>query len=436
RIRPSVTGSSVFDFDGDGSVEVVYGDQEFLRIYRATDGAVLFETPKSSTTAFELPLVVDVDADGNAEIIGVANDFFVGSETGIYVIGDGNDTWVPTRQIWNQHSYHVTNVNDDGSIPQFEQNSWEAHNTFRANLEPDRNPFAAPDLSASYVRTETSGSDVTATARMGNGGEVLVAPGLSVAFYDGDPGDGGSLLGTVLTSERLRPGEFEDVAITLAAAAFTELWVVADDDGTGKGSVNECDEENNVHHLAGTGEIRGTKFNDANGDGSRDVDETGLEGWTIYLDQNQNGRRDVGEQFTVTDSGGNYAFTGLPNGTYYVAEEQQAGWVATSPESGFQEVEIVSGSIHIQDGDFLDWSFDATGTATATVEQTGGNPDARLNVTTVSGPTVYATAINHDVSTVAKLEGAAFTLDLDVKSGPGSFGAGQSIEILIEQNDS
>ena len=57
-----------------------------------------------------------------------------GPERGIYVIGDRNDTWVPARQIWNQHSYHVTNVNDDGTIPRFEQNSWQTHNTYRLNL--------------------------------------------------------------------------------------------------------------------------------------------------------------------------------------------------------------------------------------------------------------------------------------------------------------
>jgi hypothetical protein len=33
---------------------------------------------------------------------------------------------VPARSIWNQLQYHVTNVNDDGTIPQFEQPPWEA----------------------------------------------------------------------------------------------------------------------------------------------------------------------------------------------------------------------------------------------------------------------------------------------------------------------
>ena len=70
----NVTGSSVFDFDGDGSTEVVYRDEVRLRIYRGTDGATLFETPMSSATRCEYVLVADVDADGNAEIVAVANN--------------------------------------------------------------------------------------------------------------------------------------------------------------------------------------------------------------------------------------------------------------------------------------------------------------------------------------------------------------------------
>ncbi len=79
------------------------------------------------------------------------------------------------------------------------------------------------------------------------------------------------------------------------------------------------------------GEIRGLKWNDLDGDGVRDTGEPGLADWTIYLDENQNGQRDAGELSTITDASGNYAFTDLAPGTYYVAEEMQRGWKQTSP---------------------------------------------------------------------------------------------------------
>ena len=246
----NMTGSSVFDFEGDGSAEIVYADEWYLRIFRGVDGQVLYELPKSSGTLWEYPLVVDVDADGNAEIVAVANDVLWGSEHGIYVIGDANDNWVPTRQIWNQHTYHITNVNDDGTIPIHEQNSWETHNTYRLNLQGEiGDPIPAPDLTASYIQVRPTGNGAELISRFGNGGSLFVAPGIDNAFYDGDPEKGGQLLGTLSTTRRLEPGQYEDLSISLSQLPVNEIWVVADDDGSGKGSVSESDELNNIHHV-------------------------------------------------------------------------------------------------------------------------------------------------------------------------------------------
>jgi sugar lactone lactonase YvrE len=78
-------------------------------------------------------------------------------------------------------------------------------------------------------------------------------------------------------------------------------------------------------------EIRGSKWNDLNGNGLRDTGEVGIAGWTVFLDTNQNGVLDAGETSTTTDASGNYAFPGLPAGSYTVAEQLQAGWQQTFP---------------------------------------------------------------------------------------------------------
>ena len=44
------TGATIFDFDGDGSAEVVYADECFLRVYRGTDGVVLYSNYRTSGT--------------------------------------------------------------------------------------------------------------------------------------------------------------------------------------------------------------------------------------------------------------------------------------------------------------------------------------------------------------------------------------------------
>jgi len=63
----------------------------------------------------------------------------------------------------------------------------------------------------------------------------------------------------------------------------------------------------------------------------RDASELGLAGWTIFLDQNQNGQLDVGEISTTTDANGNYAFMDLGPGTYRVGEVLQTGWQSIFP---------------------------------------------------------------------------------------------------------
>ena len=46
------------------------------------------------------------------------------------------DNWVRTRRIWNQHSYHITNITSVGSIPASEEVNWlkSGHNNYRVNI--------------------------------------------------------------------------------------------------------------------------------------------------------------------------------------------------------------------------------------------------------------------------------------------------------------
>ena len=99
---------------------------------------------------------------------------------------------------------------------------------------------------------------------------------------------------------------------------------------------------------AAPAEIRGTKFDDLNGSGMRDTGEPGLPGWTIYIDQNQNDHRDLGERFTTTDASGNYSFTNLVASTYTVAEEFQMGWVQTAPATHTYQVTVQAGQVVAQ----------------------------------------------------------------------------------------
>ncbi len=162
------------------------------------------------------------------------------------MVGEANGAWQVARRIWNQTSYHVTNVNDDGSIPLVET-QLAGPNTYRTNLPVSTERFGAADLSASYPRDVATPSALELTVRIGNGGSAPVGS-VAVSFYDGHPLEDGVLLGTVSTLGDLEPGEFEDVTLTLPAGAFVgrDIWAVADDEGGLVGRYAECDEDNNL----------------------------------------------------------------------------------------------------------------------------------------------------------------------------------------------
>jgi hypothetical protein len=196
-----VTGSSVFDFNGDGGAEVVYNDECYFRVYNGLDGAVLFREPSESRTRTENPVIADVDNDGNAEIV-----FATSTESafcsdaslrprfnpGLEVWGDASDLWVSARRIWNQHAYHVTNVLESGGIPLREPESWveyggREYNTYRSqprsfgiapNLEVVRIQLSSPDAACG-----TLGSRLEIAVRIRNSGDVRVGADIPVAFF-------------------------------------------------------------------------------------------------------------------------------------------------------------------------------------------------------------------------------------------------------------
>jgi hypothetical protein len=249
----NVTGSTVFDFDGDGSAEVLYGDEISIRAFMGATGQILWSIPNSSGTTLEYPLVVDLDGDGHADLVTIANNYAnQPNQTvhlqGIRVFQDQNNTWVNVRQLWNQHAYNISNVNDDLTIPAKPQASWQVHNTYRANKRLDVSPTAVADATASYLRVadRAGASPSSITVRVGNGGALGTPIGLKVAFYAGTPGSS-PLLGVGMTSRALGSGEYEDVSITIAGSlsAYPGLTVVADDDGTGRHAITDFDRSNN-----------------------------------------------------------------------------------------------------------------------------------------------------------------------------------------------
>lgn len=215
------TGSSIFDFNGDGSPEVVYSDELMFRIYEGATGKVLYETCNSTGTLAEFPVVADVDNDGQADIIVVSNAYSGKvcqggtMNSGIRIFGAKNGNWVRTRRVWNQHPYSITNVEEDGTIPKKPLQNWKQKglNNFRQNKQPG-GEFSAPDAVVSVQVACTPPAHLVATVR--NIGEALLPAELTVTFYRG-VSPSGVELGTVKTKVPLYSAQAQTVSLAIDA---------------------------------------------------------------------------------------------------------------------------------------------------------------------------------------------------------------------------
>ncbi|MCA9664450.1 MAG: VCBS repeat-containing protein [Myxococcales bacterium] len=263
------TGSSVFDFNGDGQAEVVYRDECWLRVYDGKTGQVRFAQAITSGTILELPVIADVDNDGHADLVVPSHNLssgcttepelnlpFTGGTQGIFVLRDPQNRWMPSRAIWNQHSYHITNINDDGTVPAVEKDNWLTWNNYRQNTQGlIKGDQPAPDITARQQDAlEPSSNCKTAwklQARICNRGTNKAGAGVPGTFYQGDPRSGGTAICTATTTQALDPGQCESVSCEWAAppSEKVDLWFQADDDGAQQGKEVECKEKNNLLHM-------------------------------------------------------------------------------------------------------------------------------------------------------------------------------------------
>lgn len=115
-LSSNVTGSSVFDFEADGSSEVVYGDECFVRVYDGDTGDVLFSQYRSSCTWYENPIIADVDGNFRADLVTPSNKACSPDGTGIpcqTLDANGVDTQFPGVRCSNNGDC-LSNVCDSG----------------------------------------------------------------------------------------------------------------------------------------------------------------------------------------------------------------------------------------------------------------------------------------------------------------------------------
>ena len=251
---------TAFDFNQDGVLELLICDETRLRIFDATTEQVdlLEEFPYEEITIMQYPVIADVDDDGQAEIISVGSDKlnFIESAAGL---------WAPTRKVWNQYMYNVTNINNDLTVTQYHFNNatpftdpdgdvYYPFNNFlqqATTIDQYGRPFSAAADASVYG---LSMNDFMLEIDYCNEGEQkLVAPyGITVFANQ----FGGPILATETIKRSLPQGECTTALIPLdksdlcSMGDLTNLVIAVNCTGSGiaqeGGNQPECELENNI----------------------------------------------------------------------------------------------------------------------------------------------------------------------------------------------
>lgn len=267
-LSSNVTGSSIFDFNGDGTGEAVYRDECFIRVYDGKSGAVLFSAPGSSGTGQEYPTIADVDGDFATEIV-VPRTPYAGCPAkdplfpmgpmftpaaGFVIYRDPMDRWANSRPVWNQHAYSVTHVTDDARIPKASEfvNNWQAPglNNFRQNAQGGFGLLKIADLTVELIDLgqlcDFRGGTKELQAEVCNRGTNPVQDGVVVEFLETElpdqPVEQAMSVCTAMTSKLLLPGECEVVSCTAMLGGEGNIYVDVDPEDL----VADCHPGNNL----------------------------------------------------------------------------------------------------------------------------------------------------------------------------------------------
>ena len=129
------------------------------------------------------------------------------------------------------------------------------------------------------------------------------------------------------------PAEVSDTELLSFLGSATNIV----DDESGEGS----EDESPLQPLPAT--LTGVAYDDQNQNGTRDSNEPGLAGVTIYLDINSNGALDDAETAVLTDDDGSFTISDLVAGTHAVSVVAPTDRELTSPSTGSHIAQAAEG---------------------------------------------------------------------------------------------
>ena len=271
------TSMTAFDFNLDGNVEVVYRDMTHLRILNGATGEDQTRFDCMAPTATECPVVVDLDRDGQTEIIVSYNHYVIDHDPSTQLIvfhAPANTTWAPARYVWNQHAYNTVNVNNDLTIPTTNFNPATSFtgpdnivrrpfNNFlqqATTLDQYGRPFAQL-MNLAIIgepSVEFQNDVVVVEMEVCNTGGAPFAPPMHITVYT----DSGQVVQTVEFPTALQPGDCENITLFINQSELKPFGnpypfrIAINDRGEGTAQYGglqvECDTSDNYWSIEGT----------------------------------------------------------------------------------------------------------------------------------------------------------------------------------------
>ncbi len=230
----AITCSSIFDFCGDGSADIVYRDQEWLRIIDGATGVVSYQDQCLSATHIEAPLILDVDNDGQTEVV-IQCGTNGGTATGTVVVYEAIGTpGISSRKVWNQHGYFNTNINEDLSVPQYQQNPNIIGDSLVMNTFMNQyfNPtFPSPDGAISFQQVACNRDSLLITMEICNVGDNIMPAQTPVSAYLGNPQTtAATWIGTAMIGMDIGLGACDTLSFNIPRFANDTIFLVLNDD--------------------------------------------------------------------------------------------------------------------------------------------------------------------------------------------------------------
>lgn len=229
----SVTGSSVFDFCGDGSSDVVYRGSTFLQIIEGATGKVKWQDACVSATHIENPLILDVDADGQTEVViscklGIPDGGKLVCYEAVGLPG------IASRRVWNQHAYFNVNINDDLSVPRYQQNPHLVGNGLTLNTFQNQyfNPtFPSPDGVLTLQNVSCAGDSLVVRGTICNPGDNVLPQFTPISFYKHNPTTAAAeWVGMLPLGFDVAPNDCESITFKIPRLANDSIFAVLNDD--------------------------------------------------------------------------------------------------------------------------------------------------------------------------------------------------------------